>query len=421
MTAMVAKTVLPNGVRILTEAMPHTYSVSLGIWVDTGSRDEKADEMGISHFIEHTVFKGTERRSTVDIAREMDALGGQFNAFTSKEHTCYYSRVLEKHLSQATDILLDLLLHARFDAEDLERERQVILQEIGMVEDTPEEYIHVLVNETAYEGDPLAWPVLGTPQTVQHIDREKILAYIQRGYAPERIVVAAAGSIDHAVFVDLVAPPLNSLTPLKDPKEWTDPQVHRKCKAVTKDLEQVHLAWAAAAPAEEDPRRYAAALFNVILGGNMSSRLFQEVREKRGLAYSIDSFLVPYRQAGLWGIYTAVAPETVPQTLEVIGQVLQQVRKGEISIRELEEAKEYVRGGVLLGAESAENRMTRIAKNELIFGRELPLEETLMSLSAVTRDDLFSLAEEILKSDRCCLVSLGPVDPSALPDPAALL
>jgi predicted Zn-dependent peptidase len=421
MKGMVRKTVLSNGVRILTESLPQAYSVSVGIWVDTGSRDERAEEHGISHFIEHMIFKGTQRRTALDIAREMDALGGLSNAFTSKEQTCYYTRVLEKHLPQALDILLDIFLHSQFDPQELERERQVILQEIGMVEDTPDEYIHVLLNEAAYDGDPLARDILGTPQTIQAIDRGKIFDYLERTYTADKIVVAAAGPVDHDAFVNLTAPALNALPPCPDSRERTDPLLHHRSQGVAKELEQVHLAWAAPAPADNDPRRYTAALFNVVMGGNMSSRLFQEVREKRGLAYSIYSFHSPYRRTGLWGICTAVAPEKVDQALEVIGGELRRVKTEGLSLKELEAAKEYARGGLLLGAESTENRMNRIAKNELIFGRELPLEEVLAAVSKVTVADVLSLAEEILQGDRCCLVSLGPVDPSKLPSPAAIL
>lgn len=421
MTDMVSKTVLPNGVRILSEHLPHAYSVSVGIWVDTGSRDERAEENGISHFIEHMLFKGTKRRSALEIAKEMDALGGLSNAFTSKEQTCYYTRILQKHLHQATDILLDLFLNSLFDPLEMERERQVILQEISLVEDTPEEYIHVLLNETVYAGDPLARPILGTPETVREIDREKILAYLRRTYTPDRIVVAAAGPVDHSTFVDLVAPALQAIPPQVQLREKRDPTLHCRSKAVTKDLEQVHLAWAAPAPADDDPRRYAATLFNIIMGGNMSSRLFQEVREKRGLAYSIYSFLASLRHVGLWGICTAVAPETLGQALEIIGQELRKWKKGEISTAELDEAKEFAKGGVLLGAESTENRMTWIAKNELTFGRDLPLEEVLSAIAQVPLEEVITVAADILGKDRCCLVSLGPADPTDLPSPSAIL
>jgi predicted Zn-dependent peptidase len=418
---MINKTVLPNGLRLLTETLPYLYSVSVGIWVDVGSRDENPEENGISHFIEHMIFKGTPRRSALDIAKEMDAIGGLSNAFTSKEQTCYYTRVLENHMEQGVDILMDIFLNSLFAPEELERERQVVLQEISMVEDTPDEFAHVLLSETAYQGNPLARPILGTPQTVQAINQEKILSYLKRTYGPEKIVVAAAGKVEHQSFVDLVAPLLDGI-------ESEGPQNHRhpsglnsQTRTVSKDLEQVHLAWAAPAPAEEDPRRYVSTLLNIIMGGNMSSRLFQEVREKRGLAYSIYSFLSTYRQAGMWGIYTAVARETLSQALEVISGELRKIKRGGLPDSELSAAKDFVKGGILLGAESSDNRMTRLAKNELTFGRDIPFEEVLESLNRVTAEEVTGLAEEILQGGQYALVSLGPVDESDLPSPAIVL
>jgi predicted Zn-dependent peptidase len=418
---MIKKTVLPNGLRIVTETLPYLYSVSVGIWVDIGSRDENPEENGMSHFIEHMIFKGTRKRTALDIAKEMDAIGGMSNAFTSKEQTCFYTRVLENHLEQGVGILLDIFLNSLFDPEELERERLVVLQEISMVEDTPDEFTHVLLGETAYQGNSLAQPILGTPETVQAINQEKILNYLKRTYGPEKILVAAAGKVDHEAFVDLVAPELNEIQPITPVNNRKGPVLCSKSKVVTKDLEQVHVAWAAKAPTADDPRRYVSTLLNVIMGGNMSSRLFQEVREKRGLAYSIYSFLSAYRDTGMWGVYTAVGKETLTQTLEVIGQELRKLKQGEFPAFELEAAKEFVKGGILLGAESSDNRMTRIAKNEMTFGRDVPFEEVLEDLSKVTGHDIVALAEEILQPDQFSLVSLGPVTEEELPHPAITL
>jgi predicted Zn-dependent peptidase len=406
---MVEKTVLPNGIRIVTETLPYLYSVSVGIWVDNGSRDENPEENGISHFIEHMIFKGTRHRSALEIAKEMDAIGGMSNAFTSKEQTCFYTRVLENHLDQGVRILLDIFLNSLFDPEELERERLVVLQEISMVEDTPDEFTHVLLGETAYQGNALAQSILGTPETVQAINQDKILSYLQRSYIPEKIVVAAAGKVDHETFVNKVSAELNKI-PLRAPiHNRLAPALSSRKKVVYKDLEQVHLAWATRAPSASDPRRYVSTLLNVIMGGNMSSRLFQEVREKRGLAYSIYSFLSAYQDIGMWGVYTAVAKETLTQTMEVINQEIKKLKKGELTLSELEDAKEFVKGGFLLGAESSDNRMTRIAKNEMTFGRDLSFEEILTDLAKVTIDDVITLAEEILQSDKFAVVSLGPV------------
>lgn len=414
---MVYKTVLPNGIRIVTEPLSYLYSVSVGIWVDNGSRDENPDENGISHFIEHMIFKGTRNRTALEIAKEMDAIGGMSNAFTSKEQTCFYTRVLDKHLEQGVQILLDIFLNSLFDPEELERERQVVLQEISMVEDTPDEYTHVLLGETAYQGNSLAQPILGTPDTVQAINQEKILKYLGRSYGPEKIVVAAAGKVDHDAFVNLVAPALTKIDPIGATNNRHNPILSSTAKVVFKELEQVHVAWATKAPAATDPKRYASNLLNIIMGGNMSSRLFQEVREKRGLAYTVYSFLSSYRDSGMWGIYTAVAKETLTETLQVIGQELQKLKKGELTSTELTAAKEFVKGGILLGAESSDNRMTSIAKNEFLFGRDLSFQEILEKLDRVTTAEVVAVADEILQPQQFTLVSLGPATEEDLPAP----
>jgi len=421
MTSMVQKTILPNGLRIVSESLPYLYSVSVGIWVDNGSRDENPDESGISHFIEHMIFKGTRNRTALEIAKEMDAIGGMSNAFTSKEQTCFYTRVLDNHLEQGVQILLDIFLNSLFDPEELERERQVVLQEISMVEDTPDEFTHVLLGETIYDGNSLAQPILGTPETVQSINQAGIINYLGRSYGPEKIVVAAAGKVDHQTFIKLMAPELNGIPAVTAANNRLDPVLCSKLKVVSKDLEQVHLAWAAGAPSASDPRRYASTLLNVIMGGNMSSRLFQEVREKRGLAYSIYSFQSSCRDTGIWGIYTAVAKETLAETLEVIGRELLKLKKGELAKSELSAAKEFVKGGILLAAESSDNRMTRIAKNELLFGRDLSFEEILTDLDKVTTDEVVALADEILQPNQFSLVALGPVNQEDLPSPAIVL
>jgi predicted Zn-dependent peptidase len=272
---MVKKTVLENGLRIITEDIPHLYSASVGIWVDNGSRDETTAENGISHFIEHMIFKGTQNRSALQIAKELDAIGGMSNAFTSKEQTCFHAKVLEAHLPQAVDILLDIFLNSLFDPGELERERQVVLQEICMVEDTPDEYIHVLFSEMVYQGNPLGQPILGTPDLIQALNQEKILNYLNRSYGSGKVIVAAAGRIDHQAFVDLVVPALRDIPANLTPNTRQEPGLKAREQVFSKDLEQVHLALGAWAPSVSDPRRYAGTLLNVILGGNMSSRLFQ--------------------------------------------------------------------------------------------------------------------------------------------------
>jgi len=414
---MVQKTVLPNGLRIITENLPHLVSVSLGIWVDNGSRDESLELNGISHFIEHMIFKGTRNRSAQQIAKELDAIGGLSNAFTSKEHTCFHAKVLGHHLPQVTEILLDIFLQSVFEPEEVERERMVVLQEISMVEDTPDELAHVLFGETVHAGNPLGRNILGSPGTVRTFTQGKLQRYLQQAYGPEKVVVAAAGQLDHEDFVKLLAPELSKLPPAGKSPDRQKPFVTSKFRVFSRDLEQVHLVLGTWAPAAADEQRYAATLLNVLIGGNMSSRLFQEVREKRGLAYAIYSYLSSFQDTGIWGIYTAVAKETLPETLEVIGRELMKIKKGEATPGELAMAKEFVRGGIWLGAENNDNRMTRLAKNELIFGRHLTFEEIMEGLDAVTLEDLVRLAEETIRGDLFSLVALGPVTEGEFPSP----
>jgi predicted Zn-dependent peptidase len=414
---MVRKTVLDNGCRVITETLPHLVSVSLGIWVDNGSRDEGPAISGISHFIEHMIFKGTRRRSAQQIALELDAVGGLSNAFTSKEQTCFHAKVLEDHLPRATDLLLDIFTNSVFEPVELDRERLVVLQEISMVEDTPDEYTHVLYGETVYEKNSLGQPILGTPDTVRSFQQEALLRYLREAYGAEKVVVTAAGRVDHDSLLALVRPELEKLTLSRAESYRRKPELRSRLRVVSKDLEQVHLALGTWAPAAADETRYAATLLNALTGGNMSSRLFQEVREKRGLAYTIYSYQSAFQDAGLWGIYTAVARETLAETLEVIGQELLKIKRGELNREELEAAREFVRGGILLGAENSENRMTRLAQNEIHFGRHLTFEEIMAGLHRTTLDDLATLADQCLQPDVFSLVACGPIQESDLPSP----
>ncbi|MBI5582343.1 MAG: insulinase family protein [Deltaproteobacteria bacterium] len=414
---MVQKTVLDNGCRVITETLPHLVSASLGIWVDNGSRDEGPENNGVSHFIEHMIFKGTRRRSAQQIALELDAIGGLSNAFTSKEQTCFHAKVLEDHLPLAADLLLDIFTASVFEPVELDRERLVVLQEISMVEDTPDEYTHVLYGETVYGRNSLGQPILGTPETVRSFTQENLLQYLQEAYGADKVVVTAAGKVEHDALLAQLRPGLEKLPPSRAKSHRQKPELSARLRVVPKDLEQVHLALGTWAPAAADEARYAATLLNTVVGGNMSSRLFQEVREKRGLAYTIYSYLSSFEDTGLWGIYTAVARETLAETLEVIGEELIKIKRGGLTPVELEAAREFVRGGILLGAENSENRMTRLAQNEIHFGRHLTFEEIMDGLQRVTLDDLTALAEQCLQPEVFSLVAFGPIQESELPSP----
>lgn len=406
---MYHKTVLNNGLRILSERLDNYRSISLGIWVNAGSRDEMGDEIGISHFIEHMLFKGTENRSSLDIAKELDAVGGLSNAFTGKEYTCFHAKFLDKHLPLVADILSDILLNSVFEPLDMDRERQVILQEISMVEDTPDDLIHVLFNDLFWKNHPLGRSILGSNKTVSGIGKDHIIQYMKRYYRPERIMVTATGNIDHEELVTLFRPLFESLESGDQGYPRNPPDIHAGVSCVQKDLEQVHVCLGGQAPELGSEYRFAGALLNTILGGNMSSRLFQEIREKRGLAYAVFSFLSPYIDAGLLGIYVATDTSSVNQALGLIRKEVGDVRKGGISLSDLEAAREHLIGGILLGAENTDSRMMRMAKNEHVFRRYISYEELVADLEKVTVDEVIAVARDTFNTDCMSLMTLGPV------------
>lgn len=406
---MYRKTVLDNGVRLVSEQLDHLKSVSLGIWVDAGSRDEDRSENGISHFLEHMIFKGTRTRTSLQIAKELDAIGGLSNAFTGKEHTCFHGRVLGKHLPILEDILSDIFLNSTFNPEDMELERQVILQEISMVEDTPDDNIHVLFNQQFWMNHPIGMSVLGTNETVSAIQQKDILQYIHRFYVPDRIIVVAAGNVEHDSLVAYFKPLFEPLSKGPVASRRTAPRSTPGVIAQFKDLEQVHLCIGGEAPSLSDDKRFAAAILNTILGGNMSSRLFQEIREKRGLAYSVYSFMTSYLDTGLLGVYVATDRKNVNPVLEIIQKEIKRVSRGEVSDSELDTARDHLIGGIYLGSESADNRMMRLAKNEFVFGRHVPCEELVSNLERVTVDDVIHVAIDTFRHDRVSLASLGPL------------
>lgn len=407
--AMVHKTVLENGVRVVSERLDHFRSVSLGIWVDVGSRDEVDEENGISHFIEHMIFKGTLRRDSLQIAKDLDAIGGLSNAFTGAETTCFHSRVLDKHLDRLTEILSDIFLNSVFEAEEMERERQVILQEINMQGDTPDEQIHVLFSQLFWMSHPLGMPVLGTPETVSAITRQAISRYIKRYYTPQRILVVAAGNVDHGHLVSLFRSLLEGLPRADSLPPRVAPESHAGISCCEKDLEQVHLCLGGRAPHLSSSQRFAAAILNTILGGNMSSRLFQEIREKRGLAYSVYSFLAPYVDAGLLGIYVGTVPGEVNRVLRIVEKEVKKIQKRGIAKRELLATKEHLAGSILLGSENTDSRMMRLAKNEYIFGRDVTYEELLSGINRVTVDEIVTVANEAFRGECVSLATLGPM------------
>ena len=403
------KTVLKNGIKILSERLEHYRSVSLGIWVNVGSRDEAEQENGISHFIEHMIFKGTRNRNSLQIAKELDAIGGLSNAFTGKEYTCFHSKVLDNHFSTLADILSDIFLNSIFDAQDMDRERQVILQEINLVEDTPDEHIHELFNHHFWNNHPLGMSILGTEKTVSGIKKKTILNYIKRFYSPERIMIAAAGNVHHDDLVDYFKPIFESLRSRNEIPPKITPKVNAGVSCHEKDLEQVHICMGGEAPHLLSDLRFASTIFNTILGGNMSSLLFQEIREKRGLAYSVYSFISAFLDTGLLGVYVGTDPLKGNHVLELINHEIKKIQNGKLSKPDLKAAQEHLIGGILLGAESTDNRMMRLARNEYLFGRYMSYEELVKHLEKVTMDEVVTVANETFLKDKVSLVTLGPI------------
>jgi len=405
------KTVLANGTRIITEGLSHAKSISLGIWVNAGSRDELDKERGIFHLIEHMIFKGTKSRSALQIAKDLDTMGGFSNAFTGKEQTCFHARVLDKHLQSLTDLLSDIFINSTFAERDLELEKGVVLQEISMTEDTPDEYVNVLFDQTFWGGDPLGRPILGTKETVSNVTRREILDYVSDFYVPKRLLIAAAGNVDHDLLVEYFRPlfePLqdqNTCPPAR-PIPLTTPTV----SSYPKELEQVHLCLGARASSLSGERRFAESIFNTILGGNMSSRLFQEIREKRGLAYSLYSHISAYMDTGLIRIYVATDQEEVNRVLELIGLEIKRIQSGDLSADDIARAKECLIGGILLAAENMGTLMMRLAKNEFIFERYISYEELIPEIEKVSLDEVIDVAKGIFSAATVSLTVLGPVD-----------
>ena len=407
---MTSKTVLPNGVKIISQKMPHIRSVSMGVWVNVGARDESDEQSGLSHFIEHMIFKGTARRSAYQIAKEFDAIGGQTNAFTAMEHTCYHAKVLDNHMETMVDILTDIFLNSTFDPQEVERERPVIFQEIGMVEDSPEEYVHQLAGYDFWGDHPLGRSILGTRQNILSFDSQTIKTFFHRFYHPERIVIAVCGNVDHDRLVELVGPIFGTIISGQDLAQRFSPAISPCIRIHHRALEQVHICLATPGLSTTDPGRFALSLLNTLLGGNMSSRLFQQIREQRGLAYSVYSFIASYADTGQFGVYTGVHPDNVQQSIDLIVLGMNDICRTAISAAELQDAKEFTKGNLILATESVDNQMVRLAQNEIHFNDYIPLQWVIDQIDAVTADEIQALAQGLFKSENSSLTVLGPVD-----------
>jgi predicted Zn-dependent peptidase len=404
------KTVLENGIKVITEEIPYLQSVSIGVWVITGSRDEKSKENGISHFIEHLLFKGTERRTAFDIAKEIDSVGGTLNAFTGREYTCFYAKVIDKNLPLAIDLLSDIFLHSLMDPNDVEKERMVILQEIKMVEDTPDDYIHDLFNRVCWGDHPLGFPIFGTSELVQSFDRNQICQFFKENYQPNRMIICAAGNLHHQEVVDWIGETFGQLPKSDKRKERVRPYPFSTTNVWKRDLEQVHFCLGTKGLQHNHSLRFASYILNTILGGGMSSRLFQEIREDRGLAYSVYSYLPTYIDAGLVVVYAGTSEDSLQKVIELTLNEFHRLKTAPFKNGELETAKEQLKGNLLLSLESSDNLMTRLAKNEIYFESYLPVEKILRAIDEVKEEEVRGLASELFDRDFFCLTVLGSMD-----------
>jgi predicted Zn-dependent peptidase len=412
---MFRRQVLDNGVRVVSERLPSVRSVSIGIWVDVGSRDERRGEEGLSHFIEHMVFKGTRRRSAEAISREIDALGGELNAFTSRECTTFYAKVLDEHVGPGIDLLADLFHHSRFDPKELTKEKQVVLDEIRMVEDDPEEFLHDLHTKNAFRAHPLGRPILGEAATIEALRRDQLVAYRSHHYRPSQVVVSVAGNFQFGPLLERLASAFGGrwgTGPAAGGRR--PPTIRPGLHLRPKRLEQVHLCIGLKGVSQADPDRYAAYALNVILGGGVSSRLFQEVREKRGLAYSIYSSLQCFTDSGLMTVYAGARPAAAPRVLRLIQGELRRLRARPVGRAELARARSQMKGNLMLGLESTSSRMSKAAKDEIYLGRHIPLAEVMKAIDRVSADQIWRLSRNLFDDRYLTVTALGPLKKGTL-------
>lgn len=413
----IQKTILQNGIKILTEEMPDAESSSVGVWVIAGSRNESRKTRGISHFIEHMLFKGTARRTALDISKEIESVGGVLNAFTSREYTCFYAKVLNKDIPKAVDLLSDIFINPKFDPAELEKEKMVVLQEIKLVEDTPDDVIHDIFAEKFWKGHPLGWSILGTRDTVSSFTREDVLGYYNTHYRSAgsgRVFITVAGGLSHERIVKLVKRPFSSIAPVDNEAKVERPETASGVSVIRKDLEQAHICMGVPMPGQTHKDRYKVYLLNTIFGGGMSSRLFQEIREKRGLAYSVYSYLNLCKDSGSLTLYAGCSKESFAETAGLMVKELLRLRKG-VTAEELKNAKSQLQGSMLLGLETSDGRMSKLARDEIYFARVLSFREISAGIEAVKAKDLKKIAGDYLSAGVIMAVAMGRISARGLP------
>src|ERR1022692_4172562 len=407
-TRSIRRQILPNGLTVITEHMPHIRSVAIGIWLKSGSRDEDSEWNGISHFIEHMVFKGTETRSAEAIARQVDSIGGNMDAFTAKECICFNIKVLDQHLPLAMDLLTDLVLHPVFDAGDIAKERGVILEEIKMDQDNPDYLVHEIFTQSFWKDHALGLPILGTRETVKKFERPVVSRFYGHHFAPGNLIISAAGNLDHKHFVELVTKHFEHVKPTKNglhsPKPKTFSRINLRNK---KALEQVQICIGVPSHPMAHERRYASYILNALLGGGMSSRLFQNIRERQGLAYSIYSDLNPYRDTGCMAVYAGTSLASATKVVKAVVTEFRNLKNEPVPEEELRRSKDQLKGSLMLSLESSTARMSNLARQEMYFDHFQDLDELVEKIEAVTADDLQSLAQEFFKTESVAVTALG--------------
>jgi len=404
----IQREVLPNGLTVLTEQMQHIRSVSIGIWIKTGSRDEDPQWNGISHFVEHMVFKGTKHRSAEDIARQVDSIGGNMDAFTAKECVCFNVKLLDEHLPIAMDVLSDLVLNPVFDAKDISRERGVILEEIKMDEDSPDYLVHEIFTQNFWKDHPLGKPILGTKDTVRKFERDPVLGFYAQRFAPGNLIISAAGNLQHQQFVEIVANHFERMKPMKNgfhsPQPTIVPRIIMRNK---KALEQVQICVGVPAHPIAHERRHASYILNTLLGGGMSSRLFQNIRERQGLAYAIYSDLNPYRDTGCLSVYAGTSREAAIKVVQCIVSEFHKLKSERVPEEELRRSKDQLKGSLMLSLESSTARMSNLARQEMYFDRFYGMDELLEKIESVTSEELQELANEFFHTESIAVTVLG--------------
>lgn len=405
---MYHKEIMDNGVTVIAEDIPHVRSASIGVWVKSGARDELAETSGYSHFVEHMCFKGTAKRNAKQIAEALDSVGGQIDAFTSKEHTCYFARVLDQHINLAWDVLSDIFLNAIFENEEIEKEIKIVIDEINLYEDTPDEKTNELFVKTLWQGHCLGQSILGESKNINEIKRERLIDFLHRKYTPDKIVVAVAGNIKWNHILKLVENSFGRIRGKSEPETETLPALSPRTVMEERDLEQVHFCFGTRGLHRTHKERYSLYIINAILGGSMSSRLFQEIREKRALAYAIYSYQSSFKEAGLFAVYGGTNPKNFSTIVDVVLEEFRKIKAQRVPDEELRRAKEQLKGNFMLGLESTSNRMSRIARLEMSFNKIFSLDETINSIEMVNQKSIQSVANEIFDNNALTLVYLYP-------------